>query len=58
LAREKGYLGIGGSDAHLVSSIAACMTSFAADIRNEQELVEALLSGGFSPVWLEDTVKQ
>ena len=55
LAHQRGYLGTGGSDAHLVSSIAACMTSFAADIRNEQQLVEALLSGNFSPVRLEDT---
>jgi hypothetical protein len=48
-------LGTGGSDAHLASHIGACLTSFPANIRNEQELVDALLSGDFTPVWLEDT---
>ena len=56
LAADGGLRSIGGSDAHLVSSIATCMTSFEAEIRNEGELVEALLSGEFSPVRLEDTV--
>ena len=55
LAHQQGYLGIGGSDAHLVSSIAAYMTSFPAGIRNEGQLVEALLSGEFEPVTLEET---
>ena len=58
LAHQRGYLGIGGSDAHLVSSIAVCMTSFPADIRNEGQLVEALLSGEFEPVTLEDTASR
>jgi predicted metal-dependent phosphoesterase TrpH len=55
LCQEKGYLGIGCSDAHLASHICTCVTNFQADIRNEQGLVEALLSGDFSPAWLEDT---
>jgi predicted metal-dependent phosphoesterase TrpH len=55
LAENLGYRGIGGSDAHLVSAIAACMTSFSGDVRNEQDLVEALLSGDFMPVRLEET---
>ncbi len=55
LAENQGYRGIGGSDAHLVSAIAACMTSFSGDVRNEQDLVEALLSGDFMPVRLEET---
>ncbi|HZA24066.1 MAG TPA: PHP-associated domain-containing protein [Dehalococcoidia bacterium] len=50
-----GYLGTGASDAHLASHICACLTDFRASIHNEPELVEALLSGEFRPVWLEDT---
>ena len=56
LAQEQQLLQIGGSDAHLVSNIVACMTSFKAEIRSEQALVEALLSGEFAPVRLEDTL--
>ncbi len=55
LCRQENYLGIGGSDAHLASHIGAGLTSFPQWIGSEQALVEALLSGGFSPVWLEDT---
>jgi predicted metal-dependent phosphoesterase TrpH len=50
MAREQGYLGIGGSDAHIVSHIGRCATRFGVDIRNERELVEALRSGDFEPV--------
>ena len=55
LCDSKDYLGVGGSDAHLTSHIGACLTKFTGNISNEGELVEALLSGEFSPVWLEDT---
>ena len=55
LCDSKDYLGVGGSDAHLTSHIEACLTKFTGNISNEGELVEALLSGEFSPVWLEDT---
>jgi predicted metal-dependent phosphoesterase TrpH len=50
MAREQGYLGIGGSDAHIVSHIGRCATRFGAQIRSERELVEALRSGDFEPV--------
>ncbi len=56
LAQKQHLHEIGGSDAHLVSNIVSCMTSFKAEIGNEQELVEALLSGEFAPVRLEDTL--
>ena len=56
LAQKQHLHEIGGSDAHLVSNIVSCMTSFAAEIGSEQELVEALLSGEFAPVRLEDTL--
>ena len=54
LCRDHGYLGIGGSDAHLTSHIAACMTEFESTIATETDLVEALLSKEFRPVWLRD----
>ena len=50
MAREQGYLGIGGSDAHIVSHIGRCATRFPAAIHNEAELVEALESGDFEAI--------
>lgn len=55
LVVEKGYSGIGGSDAHFVSAIARCLTAFDAPISSEQELVEALRSKEFAAVRLEET---
>ncbi len=55
LCQQFGYLGIGGSDAHFTSDIAACMTEFRAPIANERQLVDALLSKQFQPVRLEET---
>ena len=55
LCREQNYLGTGGSDAHLASHLGSCVTSFPTEVRNERQLVEALLTGDFSPVWLKDT---
>ena len=57
LCDRQGYLGTGGSDAHLASHIGACVTDFQAKINHEQDLVEALLSGEFKPVRLEATQK-
>ena len=55
LCQQRGYLGTGGSDAHLASHIATCLTQFHAEVRREAELVEALLSGQFRPVRLAET---
>ena len=55
LCEDKGYLGVGGSDAHLTSHICTCLTRFEAKIETEADLVEALVSEQFQPVWLEDT---
>ncbi len=55
LVAENGYSGIAGSDAHFVSAIARCLTAFDAPISSESELVEALRSGEFAAVRLEDT---
>ena len=57
LCEQFGYLGIGGSDAHLTSHLAACMTDFRATIARESDLVDALLSQEFRPVRLEETAK-
>jgi predicted metal-dependent phosphoesterase TrpH len=56
LCNSHNLLGIGGSDAHLTSHIATCMTDFKAVIKNENNLVDALLSKEFQPVWLENVV--
>ena len=55
LCDSHGYLGIGGSDAHLTSHIAICLTHFAQTITSERDLVDALLSEQFHPIWLEQT---
>ena len=55
LAQRLDYKGIAGSDAHLVSAIGSCVTNFDMEIRNEQELVEALGSGEFTAFRLGDS---
>lgn len=50
MADEQGYLGIGGSDAHIVSHVGRCATRFPAPVRSEAELVEALNSGEFEAI--------
>ena len=55
LIGKYGYLGTGGSDAHLVSAIGACMTDFERPIANEEDLVRELASGDFHAVRLEET---
>lgn len=57
LCQQFGYLGIGGSDAHLTSHLAVCMTEFRAAIANENQLVDALLSKQFQPVRLAETAR-
>ena len=55
LIARMGYRTIGGSDAHSVSAIGACMTSFENPITNEADLVRELRAGVFRPVRLEET---
>ncbi|MEM7251714.1 MAG: PHP-associated domain-containing protein [Pseudomonadota bacterium] len=50
MAEEHSYLGVGGSDAHIVSHIGRCATRFPNPVTNEQELVEALLAEDFEAV--------
>ena len=55
LIARKGYKTTGGSDAHSVSAIGACMTSFDNPIANEADLVRELRAGVFRPIRLEET---
>lgn len=50
MAEAQGYLGIGGSDAHIVSHIGRCATVFPGDVRSEAELVAALAAGEFEAI--------
>ena len=50
MADELGYLGIGGSDSHIVSHIGRCATEFRHAVANEAELVEALGAEEFRPI--------
>jgi histidinol phosphatase-like PHP family hydrolase len=50
MAAELDYLGIGGSDAHIVSHVGRCATRFPAPIATAQELVEALKAEQFEAI--------
>jgi predicted metal-dependent phosphoesterase TrpH len=50
LIDRHGYFGLGGSDSHLVSLIGICATELDDDVRNIEELVEALRGGNYRPV--------
>ena len=50
LAERFGYLGIGGSDANIVSHIGRCATRFPASIGSEAELAEALRARDFEAI--------
>ncbi len=50
LAEKHGYPGTGGSDAHLVSQIGRCATSFPVGIDSIEDLVAALKTGDFKAV--------
>ena len=50
MADQLGYLGIGGSDAHIVSHVGRCATRFPGPVGSEQALVEALNGGDFEAV--------
>lgn len=59
LARERGYLGIGGSDAHFASAIGTCLTEFDTDrIHTEADLVAALKRKAFRSLRLEETLEE
>lgn len=47
-AEEFGYLGIGGSDSHIVSRVGFCATEFPTEIASIDALVDALKAGQFT----------
>ncbi len=49
-ASELGYLGIGGSDSHIVSHVGRCGTRFPVKIANMDELVDALKGEEFEAI--------
>lgn len=49
-AKELGYLGIAGSDSHIVSHVGRCGTKFNSPINNITELVDALNAGEFEAI--------
>ncbi len=53
---EQNYLGIGGSDAHIVSHIGKCATRFPEDITSAAGLAEALRSGDFEALNFRDQI--
>ena len=53
MADDQNYLGIGGSDAHIVSHVGRCATKFPIDINTEQELVDALKAEQFEAIKIE-----
>ena len=52
MTRELGYLGIGGSDSHIVSHIGRCATRFPVDVTSAAELAQALRAGEFEALQL------
>jgi histidinol phosphatase-like PHP family hydrolase len=50
LAKECGYLGIGGSDSHIVSHLGRCATKFESDIHSISDLVGALRGDAFEAI--------
>lgn len=57
LMRRKNYFGTGGSDAHFVSAIGSYMTEFQQPIRRMEDLIEALYSGRFRAIALQEAKK-
>lgn len=53
LVAEKGYHGIGGSDAHFVNAIGACLTQFERPIATIEDLVRELRTGDYRAIRLE-----
>ncbi len=52
-AQDNGYLGIGGSDSHIVSHVGRCATRFESDIASIDDLVAALKAGAFEAITLK-----
>ena len=53
MAQANHYIGIGGSDAHIVSHIGRCATRFPKPVNTERELVDALRAEEFQAISLK-----
>jgi hypothetical protein len=53
-----GYHAVGGSDSHLVSFVGICATEFDRPVRDEEDLVAALLEGNYRPVDFRDRLRR
>jgi predicted metal-dependent phosphoesterase TrpH len=58
LIDRHGYHAFGGSDSHLVSFIGICATEFDDQIRDAEDLVQALHRGAYRPLDFRDRLKQ
>lgn len=47
VADELNLIKVGGSDAHKPESVGTCVTEFEDEIRNERDLIKAILAGSF-----------
>ena len=55
LCRDYNYLGTGGSRTLTwPATLGTCMTYFPGEVRDMHQLVDALLEGDFTPVWMKD----
>jgi predicted metal-dependent phosphoesterase TrpH len=55
---KHGYGAVGGSDSHLVSFIGICATEFDADISSIDDLLSALVRGGYRPVDFRERLRR
>jgi predicted metal-dependent phosphoesterase TrpH len=55
LVTERGYAGLGGSDAHFVNSIAKVLTRIDARVQSLDDIISAIKDGRCAPVLLEET---
>ena len=53
MAEELGYVGIGGSDSHIVSHVGRCATEFPEPVTTETELVAALKAEQFRAITMK-----
>ena len=55
-ARRLGLVSVGGSDAHVNSSVGRCVTVFERDFATEEELMEAIRAGRCRGAYLEEAL--
>lgn len=58
LIDRHGYRAVGGSDSHLVSFVGICATEIDREVRNIEDLVNVLRSGGYRPVDFRERLRQ